>query len=419
MQFTMGTLTALFTVALMGASVAFMFSDYENKILPVKFPFDVIISSRNPQDHFEDERNVLKEYADTREIYTYQIYTDEDSQANTWMLTNLKSWGNMFRKKDGTPDREKIKYMLEEDGTYCTYDTYMGLSDYNHLRKMLGYEPVSLGEKEYAVQIKERLKSDAENIGEDLKITDKDGKTLLSFAGLYTEAFSQDGHNGGDYLIIVPDRVLERMKPYYADLAASLNKKAPADLQQKLDNLDSSIAEKTFDNSEDNREAVPKGNTCIGSDSMVVYAAINIVRDNCMTEIKLIFASIIIPMFYIGLVFVCVAVTVLSVQQLSDSAKYKFRYEVLAKLGLKQSQINRIIGTQLAVYYLCPALLAVVISGKLILTLSSRFVEGTGVRASFPGVYFGQSILLFMGIYAVYYVLTYVTFKRNVLFGKR
>lgn len=117
-------------------------------------------------------------------------------------------------------------------------------------------------------------------------------------------------------------------------------------------------------------------------------------------------------------IFVCVAVIVLSVQQLSDSAKYKFRYEVLGKMGLKQKEICKIIRIQLAAYYLCPAFLAIVISGKLILTFSSFFVRTTGVATSFPGIYFGKSILLFMGIYIVYYIVTYVVFKRNVFLKK-
>ena len=37
MQFTMGTLTSLFTLALLGASFALMFSDYENSVLDGKF----------------------------------------------------------------------------------------------------------------------------------------------------------------------------------------------------------------------------------------------------------------------------------------------------------------------------------------------------------------------------------------------
>lgn len=39
-QFTMGTLTSLFTLALLGASFALMFSGYENTVLDGKFPFD-------------------------------------------------------------------------------------------------------------------------------------------------------------------------------------------------------------------------------------------------------------------------------------------------------------------------------------------------------------------------------------------
>lgn len=414
MQFTMGTLTALFTLALMGASLALIFSDYEDKILPVKFPFDVLINSTDPEDNFEDEREILEKYADPQEMYIYHIYTDEDNQVNTWMLTNLEQWGGMYWKKNGSPDMEKIQDMLKNDGTYCTYDTYMGITDYNHLREMLGYEPVSLGENEYAVQIKERLKSDAENIGKDLKIPDNDKEKLLSFGGLYTDAFSQDGHNGGDYLVIVPDRVLQRMTPYYAELAANLKGKAPADLQKRLDNL----TEEENDDFGGHTAPVLEGNSCIGSDNMVVYAAVNLVRDNCIQEVKVLLASVMLPMFYIGLVFVCVAVTVLSVQQLSDSAKYKFRYEVLGKMGLKQKEICKIIRIQLAAYYLCPAFLAIVISGKLILTFSSFFVRTTGVTTSFPGIYFGKSILLFMGIYIVYYIVTYVVFKRNVFLKK-
>ncbi|MDO4602049.1 MAG: FtsX-like permease family protein [Eubacteriales bacterium] len=413
MQFTMGTLTALFTLALMGASLALVFSDYEDKILPVKFPFDVLVNSTDPEDNFEDEREILEKYTDTEEMYTYHIYTDEGNQVNTWMLTNLEQWGDMYRKNNGSSDMKKIQDMLKNGGTYCTYDTYMGITDYNHLREMLGYEPVSLRENEYAVQIKDRLKDDAKNIGKDLKITDKDGEALLSFGGLYTDAFSQDGHNGGDYLVIVPDRVLERMTPYYAEMAADIKGKAPADLQKRLENL--TEEEREFDG-----DAAPalEGNSCIGSDNMVVYAAVNLVRDNCIPEVKVLLASVMLPMFYIGLVFVCVAVTVLSVQQLSDSAKYKFRYDVLEKMGLKQKEICKIIRIQLAAYYLCPALLAIVISGKLILTFSNFFVRATGVTTSFPGIYFGKSIVLFMGIYIVYYIVTYVVFKRNVFLKK-
>jgi len=61
MQFTMGTLTALFTLALLGASSALLLSAYENSVLDDKFPFDVQLFSGNTEEDFARERAVLEE----------------------------------------------------------------------------------------------------------------------------------------------------------------------------------------------------------------------------------------------------------------------------------------------------------------------------------------------------------------------
>lgn len=401
MQFTMGTLTALFTVALMGASIALMFSDYENTVLKDKFPFDVQVYSPDVKDDFADEIAVLDKNTKPLDVYSYHIYTDQGNQVNTWMLTHLKAWGAMYKKKDGSPDTSKVEEELKNGGTYCTYDTYMGISDYNYLRKMLGRDAVILNSGEYLVQIKPRLKDEVQNIGNDLKIRDDKGD-YLSCGGIYGEPFSQDGHNGGDYVIVVPDEVLGRMEPYYSELAVDIDGKAPEGLMKKLEALTSNDGEPEL-----------RGNSCSGSDNIIVYVAVNLVKDNLIPEVKYMLASLIIPLFYIGLVFVCVAVTVLSVQQLSDSAKYKFQYDVLKKLGLERRQIHHLILKQLAAYYLCPAIFAIIISGKMILSFSSRFVELTGVPASSVS-FFAKSIGLFFGIYLVYFLVTYIGFKRNV-----
>lgn len=165
MQFTMGTLTALFTIALMGCSVAMMFSDFENKLLDTKWPFDVLIYSADPK---------------------------------------------------------ALKNIWEENGAYCRYDTYMGLTDYNYLRRMIGYQEISMKEDEYAIQIKARLQSEVKDMPKDLRIQNASGNKDLSCAGIYSDAFSQDGHNGGDYLLIVPDAVAQTMIPYYSEMAVDL-----------------------------------------------------------------------------------------------------------------------------------------------------------------------------------------------------
>ena len=48
-----------------------------------------------------------------------------------------------------------------------------------------------------------------------------------------------------------------------------------------------------------------------------------------------------------------------------------------------------------------------------ILFMSGRFVEATGAPVS-PFSFFIKSVLLFFGIYLVYYAVTYISFIRNV-----
>lgn len=418
MQFTMGTLTALFTLALMGASIALMFSEYENTVLDDKFPFDIQIWSGDTENDFAAEKKVIEENAKVREYFAYHIYTDEENRVNTFVLTHTKNYGTIFWAEDGSPDSVKIKNFLQNQNVYYEYDTYMGISDYNHLRKMLGYREVRLNPDEFLVQVKPRLAEEFQEICGDMEIWGAQKGDYLKCAGVCGDSFSQDGHNGADYVIVVPDTVIKRMKPYYLELAVKVSGGVSKDLRKKLDALlrqeDLAFAENPGLEDLYEEDMYEDGNFLrCGSDNIINYAVENLVRDNLIPEVKYMLASLIIPLFYIGLVFVCVAVTVLSVQQLSDSAKYRYRYDVLAKLGLERGQINRLILKQLSAYYLCPALLAVIISGKMILYVSRIFVEMTGVPAS-PVKFFARSIMLFFSIYLVYFMVTYVSFKRNV-----
>ncbi len=413
MQFTMGTLTALFTLALMGASIALMFSEYENTVLDDKFPFDIQIWSGDTENDFAEEKKVIEENAKVREYFAYHIYTDEENRVNTFALTHTKNYGTIFWAEDGSPDSVKIKNFLQNQNVYYEYDTYMGISDYNHLRKMLGYREVRLNPDEFLVQVKPRLAEEFQEICGDMEIWGAQKGDYLKCAGVCGDSFSQDGHNGADYVIVVPDTVIKRMKPYYLELAVKVSGGVSKDLRKKLDAL-LRQEDLPFAENPGLEDLYEDGNFLrCGSDNIINYAVENLVRDNLIPEVKYMLASLIIPLFYIGLVFVCVAVTVLSVQQLSDSAKYRYRYDVLAKLGLERGQINRLILKQLSAYYLCPALLAVIISGKMILYASRIFVEMTGVPAS-PVKFFARSILLFFSIYLVYFMVTYVSFKRNV-----
>lgn len=356
---------------------------------------------------------------------------------------------------------------------YCNYDTYMKLSDYNHLRRMLGLPEIVLEEEEYAIHIKERVLKETGDFSAELNLAGKDGP--LVFAGYHTESFSQDGHNGGDYVIVVPDSVIDGevsetaagrtaengqsrpdsviggemnetatgqiaengqsrpnfviagevnetkgMRSYYAELVADLEGAAPAGLQNKLDNLETDpkkrntqghVKTEAVDDYDWGEES--RGNSCCGSDTIVVFVAKNLVRDNLIPELKGILLSLIFPLFYVGLVFFCAALTVLSVRQLSDSSKYRFRYRVLSQMGCSQKEIFRIILKQLLGYYMCPALEALAVSGVISIYAGGRFNFYTGTHTPAAG-YFLISTSLFFGIYVVYFSVTCVGFRRNI-----
>ena len=144
--------------------------------------------------------------------------------------------------------------------------------------------------------MKQRVYKETGDFTDDVKLQDR-GETLTC-RKICTESFSQDGHNGGDYIIVVPDERIQQMTPYYSELAVSVKKKVPDNLQNKLDDLSDKhdYAGHTYMEEDDD-------NVCYGTDTIVTYAAVNLVRENASAEVRYMMSCITFPCMYIGLVF--------------------------------------------------------------------------------------------------------------------
>ena len=178
---------------------------------------------------------------------------------NCWLYTHLRAFGDFYRNEDGSPDLWSI---AQNGYVYCEYDTYMGLTDYNHLRGMLGYEAVSMADHEYIIHMKDRVFRETGDFSDKLLIEGSSGR--LACAGYYTEPFSQDGQNGGDYVIVVSDAEIEnnaKMRPYYTELVVDIAGEAPDGLKNEID-----AVTMEFDGD----------NSCIGSDMVMVWAYDNL-----------------------------------------------------------------------------------------------------------------------------------------------
>ena len=390
--FVLGTLSLLFMSALVGSSLAFMLSDYQNKQLDVEYPFDVILISDEKENDFSGEEALIKESAAIQDVWKYQVYQNRTSDVGDFLYRNLR----LFSDRDSDPVTAEGKRAV----AYYDYDVYMGITDYNHLRQMLGLTPAVLRDDQYLIHMPNRVYQEIKDKGMELESSVDLG---LQFAGFKTEGFAQSGHNGADYLLVVPDQKLAEMDVYFSLMAVMTRGDVPEELSEALYEL----AGKTrgYDELADYIK--------IGSEELFLMPATIQVKSREVLELKFLMSTLSFPLFYIGLVFLCVSLTVLSVQQLSDSHKYQFRYQILHKLGMGKKRISMVVAKQLFFYYLCPVILSVMISAVFILYVGRQFVIYTGIHTKW-GLYFGISVTGFLGIYSLYIMLTYFQFERNI-----
>lgn len=390
--FVLGTLSFLFVFALAGSSLAFMLSDYQNKQLDVEYPFDIIIISDDTNNDFSGEETLIADNITPQDMLKYCVYQNGTSDMGDYLYQNL----SLFSDRDSDPIMAEGKRAT----AYYDYDVYMGITDYNRLREMLGLTPVTLQDGQYLIHIPNRVYQEIKN----KSVQPQNGLHIgLDFAGFQTEGFAQNGHNGADYLLVVPDKKLTGMKKYFSLMAVMASGNMPENLSESLYDLEGKT--RGYDELADYIR--------IGSEELFLMPATIQVKSREVLELKFLMSTLSFPLFYIGLVFLCVSLTVLSVQQLSDSNKYRFRYEILNQLGMGKKKIRRVVAKQLFFYYLCPVILSVIVSAVFILYIGQQFVIHTGIHTEWV-LYFCISLISFLGIYIFYFLLTYMQFEKNI-----
>lgn len=390
--FVLGTLSLLFMFALVGSSLALMLSDYQNRQLDVEYPFDIIIIRDDIGYDFSKEEALISESVAIKDTLKYFVYQNGTSDMGDFLYQNLR----LFSDQDSNPAIAEGKRAV----AYYDHDVYMGITDYNHLRKMLGLTPVILPDDQFLIHISNRVYQEIRDKRIELENSLHTG---LDFAGFKTEGFAQNGHNGTDYLLVVPDAELTEMKKYFSLMAVMAQGNVPESLSESL--YESAGKIRGYDELADYIK--------IGSEELFLMPASIQVRSREVLELRFLMSTLSFPLFYIGLVFLCVSLTVLSVQQLSDSNKHRFRYRILNRLGMQKNKIRIVMAKQLFFYYLCPVILSVIISAAFILYIGRQFVAHTGIGTNW-GFYFGISLLGFLGIYILYFGVTCIQFAGSV-----
>ena len=261
-------------------------------------------------------------------------------------------------------------------------------SDYAALRSIAGYRAVELKEGQYLFHCMTYLEEVLRDYREPLTL----GDVTLQPGGVYTEHLSQSGGtvNGRGYILVVPDEAVEGLEVHHWAYAAKTVQ--PVTRAQFYDLWD--INERT--------------SSGISSNTITTRAQEE-------AEMASQTALCVFPLYYLALSLTMTAATILTIQQLSESERYKRQFSLLQKLGMNRREMAKALRAQFAIYYALPAVPPVLIGAPFILHLASLPEPGVMVGASSPGVIVLSALAVFFLVYAVYIVLAYTSLKRNVL----
>lgn len=126
-------------------------------------------------------------------------------------------------------------------------------------------------------------------------------------------------------------------------------------------------------------------------------------------------AVTVFPLYFMALALTMTAATILTIQQLSESSRYKQQFCLLQKLGMDRFEMERTLRTQFLIYYTMPAVPPVLIGAPYILHLANATEPGLMIGTSSPLAIAGIALGMFFLIYILYILLAYNSLKRNVL----
>ena len=362
MGIVMATISLLFTAVLISQGTGLIFSAIFETRKGQETAFDIFIYTDSPDGDFRDFTDYIDSSIPVTASLSYSIYQGTDSHITDCLEANA-------------------------DYLRCfSYDAWMKFSDYTSLRAMLGYPEAVLSPGEYLVHCRPYLKDTIEDCIEPIQTA---GATLTP-GGIYTEDFNQElwVSNGNGFLLILPDEAIMDC-PVSHNLYAAMTERPVDAVQSNALNAISSRYE-------------------------ILYYSLY-TKPQVIEEYAAVTAMFVLPLYYLALILTMTAATILTIQQLSETGRYRRQFLLLRKLGMDRLEMRRALRLQFTIYYTMPAVPPLLISIPFLSSLCGATDSGIAVGFYRPGNIICITLGLFFVIYAVYIVMAYHTLKRNVL----
>ena len=384
---TMGTIALMFTIILIGGNVALLMNNMLNNEIDMGYPFEIMISTKDGD--FSEYKKYIEENAKVTDMHEYQIYD----------IPN-------------TGIHEALYDTIFDDRYFEDIDTVMSLTDYNRLREILGLEKLTLNDEIIIQTMKTAENFFVEYVkdhpsvkiaGKDLKIKEVSGDNL-----------SQISFNGYTYCLVVPDSLM----PSIIEESKKTEKSEFYDFNYKLVAQTENSTDEEFYNglsdlieTQEITETYEYGGEVEEYTTEFSLATVN-TRGARISETKSFFTIISFLAFYIALVFLMTTATLLAIQQLSDSEKYEYRYEILKKLGMDEQHINRLVIKQLLFYFMLPLVIPIIISIPVTIFVGHVFLIAVTMEEIIKNLVLVIGLVLL--VYLIYFVATAVQFERNI-----
>ncbi len=290
---------------------------------------------------------------------------------------------NLFPKE--IMEKHSNRYDFKND----TPLTGIKLSDFNKLLTMQGAAPITLAPDEYAISSNvESLIPDLTDILKSSPILEL-GDSLLSTPYqeplIYT--YETSGYATNFITLIVPDALLES----YPANSTYLNINYAGDKshteQQLIEKLES-LEQKPTRFFRPYVTKIQAYDSTLDLSTITAYIGI-----------------------YIGFVFLIASAAILALQQLSEATDHVKHYELLRKIGVSHTQLNRSLLIQIALYFFAPLSLAIV-HATVGIQITSKIVKAFGnINLGRSTLYTALFILL---IYGTYFLATYLGAKSMI-----
>lgn len=354
MSFVLGTFSILILLALLSFNMSSITKGMYDSMINQEAPYDVAVT--DDKNFYDKYIEIIEEDYTIEDTFSYDIYWDEKCQVQ--------------------------KHVSQFHDSDCI----VKLSDYNRLMELRNEKTVSLKNNEYMIVAVSATETKLKDVPEIKEIEGVNGKTL-KLKKITSKNFWTFMNEQADYIMIFPDEYVQNMEVGESHLVVNVRGNADAKLLEKIrDRMEWHLNERLYK---------------ISSRGAMIE------EQNTMTAML---SSICL---YMAFIFIAVVGTILAVQSLSDSTKYKYRYLTLRRLGVNDKSLYKTIRKQLIVLFGLPLIYPLILCFFLIKSINNVYY--IFLESKFTYIfYFFSGLILFLCIYAVYWIVTYISFKRNI-----